>query len=132
MRVESDQLIEGRYVVQSRVHGNETAELFDALDTQLDRAVTVQKLAEAAAADPDVCERFLRHQQAAACIHDCPILTVYDAGTWEGRPYSVMEQSKGRPAGSLYRQGYPPDVPVALKVTRQTADALRCCREARL
>src|SRR5580765_1033753 len=129
MQTRSEQMIEGRYFLQNLASKLEKVELFDALDTQLDRPVTVQRPTDEAARDPNLSDAFLRRQQIAASIHDPFLMTVYDAGTWEGRPFSVMEHFKGAQPTTLHRPGYPPDVPAALSVTRQAADALRFCRE---
>ncbi len=132
MQTQSEQLIEGRYLLKGPARVRGTVELCDALDTQLDRAVTVQRLSEADSHDAQQTRTFLENQQLAASIHGCPLRAVYDAGVWNGRPFSVMQRDDGKLPGALYRPGYPPDVPAALRVTRQVADALCCCREAGL
>jgi hypothetical protein len=132
MQTEQAQTIDGRYTLGRLTASHGHVELFEAHDRQLDRAVTIQLLSEDAAKDPAAARAFQRHQQLAGAIHNCPIFTVYDAGSWMGRPYSVMEREKGVHPAALRRPGYPPDNAVVLRVMRQVAEALECCRKAGL
>src|SRR3954454_17718960 len=132
MQTQTDDVIEGRYEVRGEPETRNGVELCEAYDRQLDRPVLIQRLTPDAAADKERARRFLRSQQLAAPVHNCPILSVYDAGVDAGRPFSVMEKRKDGSPADLARPGYPPNVPAALKVTRQAAEALRCCRESGL
>jgi serine/threonine-protein kinase len=132
MKTDQNVTIAKRYELQGLIETHGFAELYNAFDTQLSRQVMVQILAPEGVGDPDLSRAFLRHQQIASSIHNCSLLTVYDAGTWEGRPFSVMERDKGAPPTMLHRPGYPPDAALVLTITRQVAESLRCCREAGL
>jgi hypothetical protein len=132
MRLHNETAIANRYELEGLVETYGPVEFYRALDTQLSRPVTVQMLTAEGAADPQLSRAFLRHQQIASSIHNCPLLAVYDAGTWQGRPFSVMERDKGSPPAALFRPGYPPDVSQVLGATRQIAESLQCCRDAGL
>ncbi|HET6313424.1 MAG TPA: PASTA domain-containing protein, partial [Chloroflexia bacterium] len=120
-------------LLQERIPHGGPVELYHALDRQLQRLVTVQMLSAHAADDVEMVRRFRSHQQAAGSLHHPSICEVYDAGEWEGRPYSVMEKDSALPASSLYREdGEPPDMAAALRVTRQVAEALQHCRDSGL
>jgi serine/threonine-protein kinase len=74
-------------------------EIFRATDTSLGRAVAVKVLAERYAQDPSVRERFTREALAVARLSGNPnIVTIYDVGVHEDRPFIVMEYLAG---GSL-------------------------------
>jgi hypothetical protein len=127
------QLIADRYLLQEPIPHDGTAELYHALDRQLQRLVTVQVLSVEGAGDPEMVRRFRAHQQAAGSLHHPSILEVYDAGEWQGRPYSVMEKDSALPASSLYSEdGEPPNTAAVLRVTRQAAEALQHCRDSGL
>lgn len=126
------QSVADRYELQGLAGAHGPVEIYHALDRQLDRPVTVQLLSPKGAEDPETSRAFLRHQQIASSIQACPLLAVYDAGTWRGQPFSVMERDKGAAPDSLYRPGYPPDGGLVLRVTRQVAESLQCCRDAGL
>lgn len=132
MQTEDYRIIDGRYEIRGPAETYNGIELSAGHDLTLDRPVLVQRLAPEVARDPERSRTFLRRQQLASSIHDCPLLTVYDAGISGGSPYSIMEQRAERTPGQLFRPGYPPDVPAALRATKQIAEALRCCREAGL
>ncbi len=133
MKVQNRNLIADRYLLQGALWQNGPVQLFDGLDAQLQRFVTVQILSEEGAQDRSLSDLFLRHQQIASDIHHCSVFAVYDAGKWEGRPFSVMERNTGSPALSVYGgSDTPVDVEHALAITRQAAEALQCCRDAGL
>jgi serine/threonine-protein kinase len=132
MKLEEYPLIMDRYLVEGNKVGQGVVELWDATDQQLERPVIIQILTEKAAQDPDLCANFQKHQQITSSIHNSVVQGVYDAGEWEDRPFSVMQKCEGVSPGSVYRSGYPPDVPLVLGVARQVAEGLQSCRDAGL
>jgi hypothetical protein len=132
MKVQENQLIAERYLVEGSEVRQGAIELWDAVDRQLQRPVTIQLLTEKASRNRDLRNTFLRHQQIACTIHDSAVQAVYDAGVWEGRPFSVMQKCDGVPASTLYHPGYPSDATLALATTRQVARGLQSCRDAGL
>ena len=64
--------------------------VYRALDSKLDRAVAV-KVLSGDVADPSARRRFQREAQLASSLNHPHILTVYDAGEFEGRQYLVTE-----------------------------------------
>jgi eukaryotic-like serine/threonine-protein kinase len=99
-------------------------EIFRATDTTLGRAVAIKLLADRYAADADVRGRFMREALAAARLSGDPhIVTIYDVGEHEERPYLVMEYLSG---GSLEEQLSDGPVPLgrALRWLEQAALAL--------
>ena len=74
-------------------------EIYHATDELLGRVVAVKVLAERYAEDPGVRERFTREALAAARLSGRPnVVTIFDVGESEGRPFIVMEYLGG---GSL-------------------------------
>ena len=71
-------------------------EIYRATDSTLGRAVAVKILAARYAEDDTVRERFTREALAAARLSSDPsIVTIFDVGEWDGRPYIVMEYMSG-------------------------------------
>src|SRR6476469_5080521 len=132
MQKAAQAVIEDRYEVLDKVASNGLVDIFSGYDRALDRGVLVQLATPEGAHNNDFSRLFLRHQQIASSVQTCPLLTVYDAGTWEGRPFSVMESDKGARPEVMFRPGYPTDVPSAVRVARETAEALQCLRNAGL
>jgi tetratricopeptide (TPR) repeat protein len=74
-------------------------EIYRATDELLGRTVAVKVLAERYAEDQSVRERFTREALAAARLSGRPnVVTIFDVGESEGRPFIVMEYLGG---GSL-------------------------------
>src|SRR5439155_21394559 len=64
--------------------------VYRALDSKLNRAVAIKFLSDALA-DPAARRRFQREAQTASSLNHPHILTVHDAGEFEGRQYLVTE-----------------------------------------
>jgi serine/threonine-protein kinase len=92
-------LLPDRYTGAQPVGRGGMGEIYRATDTSLGRAVAVKLLAERYAEDENVRGRFTREALAAARLSGSPnIVTIYDVGEWNERPYIVMEYLAG---GSL-------------------------------
>ncbi|HJQ75407.1 MAG TPA: serine/threonine-protein kinase, partial [Gaiellaceae bacterium] len=85
-------------------------------DTELDRPVAVKVLD--AAGDDGLRKRFVREARLAARLSHPNVVSVYDAGEDDGRPYLVMEHVEGETlADLLARRGrLPPEEVRALAV----------------
>jgi len=87
------EVIAGRYRLDERLGGGETAEVWAATDLELDRRVAVKLLAREA--DP---RRFAREARAVAALAHPNIGTLYDYGEEGGRPFMALQFL---PGGSL-------------------------------
>jgi serine/threonine-protein kinase len=88
-----------RYRGAKRIGRGGMGDIYRATDEALGRAVAVKVLGEHYAQDESVRERFSREALAAARLSGRPhVITIFDVGEWEGRPYIVMEYLGG---GSL-------------------------------
>ena len=75
-------------------------EVYRATDTVLERPVAVKVLADRYSRDPEARGRFKREAMAAARLSGEPhVITVFDVGEHEARPFIVMEFLDG---GSLH------------------------------
>jgi serine/threonine-protein kinase len=99
--------------------------VFVGWDCLLSRQVAIKVLAPEFAPDPVARERFAREAALAGRLGTHPhIVTAYEAGEWEQRPYVVFEYM---PNGSLAEQlqdGARPPRSKALRWLAQAADAL--------
>jgi eukaryotic-like serine/threonine-protein kinase len=84
----------GVYVVQAPLGAGGMGVVYQALDTNLNRPVAI-KFLSSALADPDARRRFQREAQTASSLNHPHILTVHDAGEFEGRQYLVTELVDG-------------------------------------
>jgi eukaryotic-like serine/threonine-protein kinase len=104
-------LAAGRYRLERRLGAGGMATVFLAFDSELDRRVAVKVLADNLAGDPDFRARFVREARLAAGLAHPNVVTVFDAGDDDGRPYIVTEYVEGETVAELLRRAgpLPPD-----------------------
>ena len=116
-----------RYRVVRHIANGGMASVWLAEDELLGRLVAVKVLSPGYAQDERANRRFLREARAGARLSECRhVVTVYDIGEHDGRPFMVMEHFSGGTVADRLRSGR--DVPraLALRWLREAADALDC------
>ena len=116
-----------RYRVVRHIASGGMASVWLAEDELLGRLVAVKVLSPGLAQDERANRRFLREARAGARLSECRhVVTVYDIGEHDGRPFMVMEHFSGGTVADRLRSGR--DVPraLALRWLREAADALDC------
>jgi serine/threonine-protein kinase len=114
-------ILPGRYEVPRLVGRGGMGEIYVARDSVLGRTVAVKLLAERFAEEPELRERFRREALTAARLSDEPhVVTIFDVGEHEGRPFTVMEYL---PGGTLAERARSRPVPPELAVTWLTQAA---------
>jgi len=117
-------ILPDRYDAPRLVGSGGMGEIYVAHDRKLDRIVAVKLLAERLSEDPDLRVRFRREALAAARLSGEPhVVTIFDVGEHEGRPFTVMEHLSG---GTLAGRagGGAVDPEQALTWLAQAAEAL--------
>ena len=113
----------GKYELEEFLGGG-MSHVFKARDTVIGRTVAIKILTPEAAADPDAKARFLREAQMAGNIAHENIMSVYDFGEDEGRPFMVMEFLRGEDLRSAMKKGHTGDIAARLRLALQVARAL--------
>ncbi len=98
-------------------------EVWLADDTQLPRKVAIKLLPHHLAEDRESVERLLREAQAAASVDHPAVVTVYEAGIADGRPFIVMQRVEGETLAARLERGVLP-VAEAIALATAIADAL--------
>lgn len=98
-------LLGGRYELRSVLGCGGMAEVRDAWDTRLDRAVAIKLLHPALRAQPDIRRRFDAEARSAAALSHPNIVAVHDFGEHHGTPFIVMERLPGRSLADLIASG---------------------------
>jgi eukaryotic-like serine/threonine-protein kinase len=97
----------GKYKVIGRLGQGGMGTVYKAHDPNLDRLVAIKILAGGLTDDPAYRQRFYREAQATANLRHPNIVTIYDLGEHEDRPYLVMEYLEGHTLdGSWSWQGF--------------------------
>ncbi|WP_433262341.1 serine/threonine-protein kinase [Actinosynnema sp. CS-041913] len=114
------EVVDGRYALGNLYGSGGMAEVYRALDTKLDRRVAI-KLFQGSATHEDQV-RLDREAQVLAGLR-CPgVVTVYDTGSFRGRPFYVMQPVDG---GTLRRRMREPLAPeVVARIGTQVAEIL--------
>jgi serine/threonine protein kinase len=73
-----------------------TSVVYSAWDRELQRPVAIKLLRESSVLSELARQRFRREAQAAAGMAHPNVVTLYDAGEQDGRPYLVLELVEGR------------------------------------
>ena len=95
----------GRYEILSKLGAGGMGEVYRARDARLERDVAIKILPERFAQDADALARFQREGKAVAALSHPNIVAIYDIGTDQGRPYTVMELLEGHTLATRLKQG---------------------------
>jgi serine/threonine-protein kinase len=99
------------------------ADVYDGVDTRLQRRVAVKRLRPVLAAEPAVRARFEREARAAARLNHPGVVAIFDIGEDAGVPYLVMERMPGETLADRMSRG-PLDQAWLRHVVLQVLDAL--------
>lgn len=113
-----------RYEIQREIARGGMADVYLAVDRQLQRPVAVKILFSEYARDPSFVERFRREAQNAAALNHPNIADVYDWGQEHGTYYIVMEYVEGNSLRDIIRTEGPLPGVVAARIAAELADAL--------
>lgn len=121
-----------RYEIVARLARGGMATVYRAIDHRLNRTVALKLMHEGLGEDADYVRRFDREAKAAARLSHPNVVSVFDQGHDQGRPYIVMEYVEGstlRPVAS-HQAPLPPLQ--ALEYIEPVAKALAAAHEAGL
>jgi len=105
--VDSPRVYSGRYEATHLVARGGMAQVYRAMDRQLDRPVALKVLFPELSVDRTFVERFRREAQAAANLSHPNIVPVFDWGEDDGAYFIVMEYIDGRPLSAVLRDPQP-------------------------
>jgi eukaryotic-like serine/threonine-protein kinase len=97
----------GRYELTHLVARGGMAQVYRALDRQLERPVALKVLFPELSVDRTFVERFRREAQAAANLSHPNIVPVFDWGEDDSTYFIVMEYVEGRPLSAVLRDSRP-------------------------
>ena len=113
----------GKYELEKFLGGG-MSHVYKARDTVIGRTVAVKILTEQGCADPEAKERFLHEARMAGNIQHDNIISIYDYGEEQGRPFMVMEFLVGQDLRDAIRAGSIGDLKNRLRIALQVARAL--------
>jgi eukaryotic-like serine/threonine-protein kinase len=114
-----------RYRDPELVGSGGMGDVYCATDTSLDRPVAIKVLDDRLASDETVRKRFDREAHTAARLSGAAgIVTIFDVGESNGRPYIVMEYIRGGSLDDALRRRGPQPPGAVLRWLEEAAQAL--------
>ena len=104
----------GKYEIIGELGQGGMGVVYKARDPVIGRLVALKTLTAEVLADPDLLKRFYREAQSAGSLQHPNIVTIYDMGESEGRPYIAMEYVEGESLQKVIARR--PPLPLALKL----------------
>jgi serine/threonine protein kinase/Flp pilus assembly protein TadD len=93
------------YEIIDKIGEGGMGEIYLARDTKLDRGVALKFLPNKFASERDFKARFKREARAAAALKHPNIVTIYEVGEHDGRPFIAMEYVEGESLVSVIKKG---------------------------
>lgn len=126
------QLLDGRYQITQRLARGGMATVYLATDTRLTRAVAVKVMHIGLGDDAEFARKFDREARSAARLSHPNVVSVFDQGHDDGRPYIVMEYVEGRTLRDILNHEAPLPPEQALEIIEPVIAALAAAHEAGL
>jgi len=114
----------GRYQLLAKLGEGAMATVYRAHDPSIDRPLVLKFLHSDLCAVPEYRTRFLREARAAGVLAHPNLVTIYDVGEIEGRPYIAMEVLEGGPLNEKMTAGQGMPVRDVLQMGMQIANGL--------
>ncbi|MCF6194617.1 MAG: serine/threonine protein kinase, partial [Kangiellaceae bacterium] len=114
----------GRYRILDEVGRGATALVYRAYDPQLDRFLAIKLLRQRLAKDDAYREGFIREARLAAQLTHSNIVTIYDVGISDDKPYIAMELLEGSTLEEVLKRTQKLNLNSAISITSQLASAL--------
>lgn len=115
----------GKYRIVERIGRGAMGVVYAAIDEQLDRKVAVKLMLSDFDEEPELRERFYREARITGQLAHRNIVTVFDLGDHEGRPYIVMELLNGHSLAEYLQQPEAQDVDAKIDLMMQVCEGLQ-------
>ncbi len=106
----------GKYRVLGLIGSGAEGVVYKAVDPDFDREVAIKIMPVDFSVDPDRRARFFRMAKVSGKLKHVNIVTVYDLGEQDGRPYLVMEFLDGRDLRKIIHKGKPPTLEERVRI----------------
>lgn len=122
--------IAGRYVLRGLLGHGGMGAVYEAEHVGIGKRAAIKFVDPEFATDEQVVARFAREARAMSAIESAHIVTVFDAGSEDGRPYLVMELLRGEDLGQRLRRTQRVPLGEAMHVVAQVLKGLARAHEA--
>ena len=125
-------VLDGRYEIVARVARGGMATVYRAQDIRLTREVAVKVMHDGLGDDAEFARKFDREARAAARLSNPHVVSVFDQGVDNGRPYIVMEFVNGCTLRHVLTKEAPVEPLRALDLIEPVVHALASAHESGL
>lgn len=119
-----------RYTIKKRIGEGGMADVYWAYDNVLERNCAIKIMKSDLSGDPIARMRFRREADAAATLQHPNIVTIYDVGESNNRPFIVMEYVKGPTLKQLIGQRGAIEKREAIFIATQICEGLKVAHQA--
>jgi serine/threonine protein kinase len=120
----------GRYRVLERIGKGAMGSVYAVMDEQLGRKVAVKLMLAAFEEDTELRQRFYREARVTGQLAHRNIVTIFDLGEHDNRPFIVMELLEGLPLNDYLRTDAVPSLDTKLDLMIQLCDGLQTAHQA--
>lgn len=113
-----------RYEIRGKLGQGAMAVVYKAFDPLIGRELAIKLLLKERIIDQEYLTRFRREAKAVGTLSHPNIVTVYDVGEFDGRPYIVMELLHGTPLDEIMKSSRKFSPRESLPIVIQLASAL--------
>ncbi|MCG6566155.1 Stk1 family PASTA domain-containing Ser/Thr kinase [Tessaracoccus sp. ZS01] len=124
------QVLDGRYEIVAKVARGGMATVYRARDRRLSRVVAVKVMRSDLGEDDEFAAKFDREARSAAVLSHPSVVSIFDQGSSQGKPYIVMEFIEGETMRRMISRDSPMPPDRALELFEQVAAALAAAHEA--
>ncbi|MFT3887292.1 MAG: Stk1 family PASTA domain-containing Ser/Thr kinase [Arachnia sp.] len=124
------QVLDDRYEIVAKVARGGMATVYRARDLRLSRQVALKVMRSDLGEDDEFAAKFDREARAAAVLSHPNVVSIFDQGSSQGKPYIVMEYIEGETLRKVISREAPLAPERALTLFEQIAAALATAHEA--
>jgi serine/threonine-protein kinase len=114
----------GKYEIVSELGQGGMGVVYKARDPFIGRLVALKTITPELVSDPEILKRFYREAQSAGTLQHPNIVTIYDLGEAEGRPYIAMEFVEGESLQGIINRRARIPLAAKLKLVQQFCEGL--------
>jgi len=111
------------YEIIQKIGAGGMGEVYLATDTKLNRKIAIKIIPEQYKSDEIAIKRFRREAKAIAALNHPNIITIYEVGDHDERPYFAMEYLKGKPLTEIIKSKTL-KIPEVLDIIKQICSGL--------
>ena len=114
----------GKYEIVAELGQGGMGVVYKARDPFIGRMVALKTITPELVSDPEILKRFYREAQSAGTLQHPNIVTIYDLGEADGRPYIAMEFVEGESLQNIINRRARIPLAAKLKLVQQFCEGL--------